>query len=174
MPIRITLCFIQTFLLNFPMPSSTSLWGYRVLTLYFILHHHYNLSKSFPSINKSFYQRFVNSCSLLNHCLSTPNFFLQPLNLFVFLPPQGGRTLVTEYQQTSMCPMLIYMLIFFISKIYVSVVLLKDKDDLHHDHQYRHRELTTLDHTLLDGDMFLQVSFDLTLMFLGAKMRKKN
>lgn len=39
----------------------------------------------------------------------------------------------------------------------ISVVLMKDKEE-HHEHQYRHRDLAALDHTLLDGDMFLQVS----------------
>jgi len=41
----------------------------------------------------------------------------------------------------------------------VSVVMHKDKEDgIHHDSQFRNPDLTTYDHTLLDGEMFLQVS----------------
>jgi hypothetical protein len=40
----------------------------------------------------------------------------------------------------------------------VAVVMHKDKEDgLHHEAQFRNRDLTTYDHTLLDGEMFLQV-----------------
>jgi hypothetical protein len=40
----------------------------------------------------------------------------------------------------------------------VAVVMHKDKEDgMHHDSQFRNRDLTTYDHTLLDGEMFLQV-----------------
>jgi hypothetical protein len=42
--------------------------------------------------------------------------------------------------------------------IFVSVVMHKEKEDgMHHDSQFRNRDLTTYDHTLLDGEMFLQV-----------------
>jgi hypothetical protein len=43
----------------------------------------------------------------------------------------------------------------------VAVVMHKDKEDgMHHETQFRNRDLTTYDHTLLDGEMFLQVSSD--------------
>jgi hypothetical protein len=42
--------------------------------------------------------------------------------------------------------------------MFVAVVMHKDKEDgMHHDSQFRNRDLTTYDHTLLDGEMFLQV-----------------
>jgi hypothetical protein len=45
------------------------------------------------------------------------------------------------------------------SEMLVAVVMHKDKEDgMHHDSQFRNRDLTTYDHTLLDGEMFLQVS----------------
>jgi hypothetical protein len=48
------------------------------------------------------------------------------------------------------------LMIFF--GIFVAVVMHKDKEDgMHHDSQFRNRDLTTYDHTLLDGEMFLQV-----------------
>ncbi|XP_069695320.1 aryl hydrocarbon receptor protein 1 isoform X2 [Periplaneta americana] len=43
------------------------------------------------------------------------------------------------------------------TKSYFQVVMHKDKEDgMHHDSQFRNRDLTTYDHTLLDGEMFLQ------------------
>jgi len=50
---------------------------------------------------------------------------------------------------------------FFIG-IFVAVVMHKDKEDgMHHESQFRNRDLTTYDHTLLDGEMFLQVCLQL-------------
>jgi hypothetical protein len=50
-----------------------------------------------------------------------------------------------------------FILIIFFG-IFVAVVMHKDKEDgMHHDSQFRNRDLTTYDHTLLDGEMFLQV-----------------
>ncbi|XP_067013503.2 aryl hydrocarbon receptor protein 1 [Anabrus simplex] len=43
------------------------------------------------------------------------------------------------------------------TKSYFQVVMHKDKEDgLHHESQFRNRDLTTYDHSLLDGEMFLQ------------------
>jgi hypothetical protein len=39
----------------------------------------------------------------------------------------------------------------------VSVVMHRDKEDGLHDPGFRSRDLTALDHSVLDGDMFLQV-----------------
>lgn len=49
--------------------------------------------------------------------------------------------------------------------MFVSVVMHKDKEDgMHHDSQFRNRDLTTYDHTLLDGEMFLQVRANIVLI----------
>ncbi|XP_063234069.1 aryl hydrocarbon receptor isoform X2 [Bacillus rossius redtenbacheri] len=51
------------------------------------------------------------------------------------------------------------------TKSYFQVVMHKDKEDgLHHDSQFRNRDLTAYDHSLLDGDMFLQALNGFLLM----------
>lgn len=51
----------------------------------------------------------------------------------------------------------------------------KDKDDMHHEPSFRSREMTAYDHSLLDGDMFLQVCLIyFTLMIFLVNNFKNN
>lgn len=58
---------------------------------------------------------------------------------------------------------------------FLPVVMHKDKDEngmlshIHSHEAYRSRELGILEHSLLDGDMFLQVSNRLWKVYLNAR-----